>query len=109
LRRHAPPDFVEEIHHQRYMILKFPWLRALRRHKHSEALAVGREIDVHRRTGVRELLSEPCPRLVRYKRRQPSRTQLPLKKQPLVPFQFHHPDIAGALAHAEYEFVARDC
>ena len=68
LRRHAAPDFVEEIHHQRYMTLGFSRFRALRRHQHDEALAVGGEIEVRSQTDVRKLLSEPHPRLVRHKR-----------------------------------------
>ena len=67
-RRHAAPDFVEEIPHQPYMTLGFLWLRTLGRHQRDEALAVGGEIQVHSQTEVRKLLSESHPRLVRHKR-----------------------------------------
>src|SRR5262249_51412482 len=68
LRRDAPPDFVEEIHHNLDVILRFSWLGALRRHQHDEALAVGGEIEVPAHADSRKLLSGPQPRLVRHKR-----------------------------------------
>jgi len=67
LRRKAA-DFAEEIHHQRYVTLALSWFRALRRHQHDEALAVGSEIEVRSCTEVRRLFSGPDPRLVRQKR-----------------------------------------
>ena len=53
--RCAPPDFVEEIHDQRHMTLGFSRLRALSRHQHDEALAVGGEIEIRSQAEVRKL------------------------------------------------------
>src|SRR5262245_5241676 len=53
LRRQAPPDFVEEVHLEHYMILNFTCLADVRRHQRDKALAVTREIEVSARSDVR--------------------------------------------------------
>src|SRR6266481_2655037 len=68
LRCYVPADFVEEIHCQRYMILRFSRSWTLRRHQDDEALAVGGEIEVSTDADIRKLLFGPHPRLVRHKR-----------------------------------------
>ena len=56
MRRHAPPDFVKEVHHQHHVILHFARLRACPRHHHQEALTVGSKIEGYAQTDVCKLL-----------------------------------------------------
>src|SRR4029434_8449651 len=67
LCRHARSDLVEEVCHNLDVTLGFPRFGALRRHQYNEALAVGGEVEIHCQAEVRNLLSDPYPRPVRYK------------------------------------------
>src|SRR5437870_5587077 len=68
LRCYASADFVEEVHHQRYMTLILARLRTLRRHQYDEMLAVGGEIEVQGQPCVGKLFSEPYMWLLRRER-----------------------------------------
>src|SRR5262249_16010256 len=65
--REATPDFVEKIHHERYMTTGLSRFGARRRHYHEEALAVGGDIVIPGKPHVRKLLFELHSRFVRYK------------------------------------------